>query len=387
MKIRVLFLLTVLVLTACSKIDNPMEEVTPTPNSTPSSTPTPSKITTTITLNLDGKVYINDKVFFLAGDAATNIATVTSGASVNITSSDESVVSIDGSGNIVPVGPGTATITIVVKENLAFTAATETVTIVVGRKVSLADETGTEFVAQNGDQITGTAPNTMHLSIPDGALVRFKNATIQPTSGTDVAGIICAGNATLILEGVNSVKGKGDTKAGIQAGPEGSTLIIDGEGKIIVETDGQKHGAGIGCSSNETCGDIVIRNGDITVSSRLGAAIGAGIAISNDNISKCGNITITGGKVIANSEKGAAIGTGDAYDTNCQSLCGDIVITGGEIEATTSSASGTWIGAAIGTGHPRVGTAKTSCGNIKISNGKITATTGTNTNAALSTIR
>ena len=105
MKIRVLFLLTVLVLTACSKIDNPMEEVTPTPNSTPSSTPTPSKITTTITLNLDGKVYINDKVFFLAGDAATNIATVTSGASVNITSSDESVVSIDGSGNIVPVGP------------------------------------------------------------------------------------------------------------------------------------------------------------------------------------------------------------------------------------------------------------------------------------------
>ena len=379
MKIRVLFLLAILVLTACNKIDNPMEKVTPTSSSAPTSTPRPPKITPTITLNLDDKMNINDKVFFLAGDAATSIATVTSGASVNITSSDESVVSIDGSGNIVPVGPGTATITIAVKENLAFTAATKTVTIVVGRKVSLADETGTEFVAQNGDQITGTAPNTMHLSIADGALVRFKNATIQPTSGTDVAGIICAGNATLILEGVNSVKGKGDKKAGIQAGPEGSTLIIDGEGKIIVETDGQKHGAGIGCSSNETCGDIVIRNSDITVSSRLGAAIGAGIAISNDNISKCGNITITGGKVIANSEGGAAIGTGDAYDTNCQSLCGDIFITGGEIEATTLSASTKWIGAAIGTGHPRASTAKTLCGNIKISNGKITATTGSDT--------
>lgn len=381
MKIRVLFLLTVLVLTACSKIDNPMELITPNSSPTPTPTPTiiPPKITTTITLNLNGNVYIDDKLFFLAGDAATSIATVTSGAHAIITSSDESVVSIDGSGNIVPVGPGTATITIAVKENLAFTAATKTVTIVVGRKVSINEETGTEFIAQNGDQITGIAPNTMHVKIADGALVRFKNATIQPTSGTDVAGIICAGNATLILEGVNSVKGKGNTKAGIQAGPEGSTLTIDGEGKIIVETDGQKYGAGIGCSSNETCGDIVIKNGDITVSSIYGAAIGAGIAISNDNISKCGNITITGGKVIANSEEGAAIGTGDAYDTNCQSLCGDIFITGGEIEATTLSASTKWIGAAIGTGHPRASTAKTLCGNIKISNGKITATTGSDT--------
>ena len=316
---------------------------------------------------------INDKVFFLAGDAATNIATVTSGASVNITSSDESVVSIDGSGNIVPVGPGTATITIAVKENLAFTAATKTVTIVVGRKVSINEETGTEFIAQNGDQITGVAPNTIHIKIADGASVRFKDATIKPTTGSSTAAIVCAGDATIILEGTNDVQGNDNAKAGVQVGPEGKTLTIDGSGKLTAES---RYGAGIGSSSNETCGDILIRNGDITAVSVHGAAIGGGAA-KEGSISKCGNITISGGKVVANSEIGAAIGSGATTDENTtsNSSCGDILITDGEIEATTTSDDAR-LGAAIGTGRPYNGYGIVSCGKIKITGGKVTATAG-----------
>ena len=381
MKIRVLFLLTVLVLTACSKIDNPMEEVTPTSGSTPTSTPTPSKVATTITLNLDGKVYINDKLFFLAGDAATSIATVTSGAHAIITSSDESVVSINGSGNIVPVGPGTATITIAVKENLAFTAATETVTIVVGRKVSLADETGTEFVAQNGDQITGTAPNTMHLSIADGALVRLKDATIIPTSGSNTAGIICQGDATLFIEGVNDVKGNGISEAGIQAGPEGTKLTINSQTLTSsLEVVGGNYAAAIGSKSDGVCGDLEIAGGVITASCYQGACIGGGSS------SKCGNIIISGGKITASSRYGSAIGSGCAWSENTNSDCGDIIITGGEIDATTSSSTpagnDVWMAAAIGTGYA-YGTGSTvKCGNIKITGGKVTATTGNASNVS-----
>ena len=370
MKIQVLFLLTVLVLTACSKIDNPMEKVTPTSGSTPTSTPTPSKVATTITLNLDGKVYINDKLFFLAGDAAINIATITSGAPVTITSSDESVVSIDGSGNIVPVGPGTATITIAVKENLAFTAATETVTIVVGRKVSLAAETGTEFVAQNGDQITGTAPNTMHLSIPDGALVRLKYATIKPTTGTATAAIVCAGDATLILEGTNYATGMYG-KASIQAGPEGTTLTIDGTGSIRASVLNKFSvaeiytGAAIGSSYQEHCGNIEIKNGTITAYatptndlhySLGGAGIGSGMEGS------CQNITISGGNVTARGGFGCAIGCG--FKGNCN----DILINGGVVDAESiqkNELSGST--AAIGAASNSV------CGNITITDGTVHA--------------
>ena len=372
MKIKYLFGMAAfaMMLAACNNVDNPLESII-------SSTPA-SPTTTTITLNLEGNIFYNDKMFFLPGDAATSIATITEGAPVTITSSDESVIRIDENGNIVPVGSGTATITITVTENEKYTGATETITIVVGRKVAINEETGAEFIAQDGDQITGTAPNTMHVTIPDGVLVRLNDATIKPTTGESTAAIVCAGDATLFLEGVNDVQGNDtyNSKAGVQVGPESKTLTIDGAGKLTAKSG---RGAGIGGSSNEPCGNIVIRNGDIIASSGNGAAIGAGVAIGDNNVSKCGNITISGGKVTMNTSNGAAIGTGAAYNTNCQSLCGDIVITGGEIEATTFSGSNPWLGAAIGTGHPRVSTAKTLCGNIKISNGKIIATTSSDT--------
>ena len=365
--------------------------------------------TTTITLNLDGNLFNNDKLYLLSGDAAINIATITEGAPVTITSSDENVITIDADGNVVPVGPGTATITIKVTENSEYTGATETVTIVVGRKVSLADETGTEFVAQNGDQITGTAPNTMHLSVPDGALVRLKDATIKPTSGTATAAIVCAGDATIILEGENVVQGMSN-KAGLQVGPEGKTLIIDGAGSIEAKCNAtytNYSAAGIGSNKDESCGNITIKNGSITAKAGKGAAIGSGWSGScqdilieggtviaqveqNDNAcgagigsgfrGSCGNITITGGDVTASTKTtnvlghphGAGIGT-SGFDSSC----GDITISGGNISAicyfNTGVSGG---GAGIGTGYNSSEHTNQTCGNIIISGGKIFAKGG-----------
>ena len=255
--------------------------------------------TTTITLNLDGNLVNNDMIYLLSGDVAINIATITEGAPVTITSSDENVITIDADGNIVPVGPGTATITITVIENSEYTGATETVTIIVGRKVSLGDETGSEFVAQDGDQITGTAPNTMYLTIPDGALVRLKDATIKPTDGAATAAIVCEGDATLILEGANIANGM-EQKAGVQVGPEGKTLTIDGtcslEAQCVITSAAnylKYSAAGIGSSENESCGCIIINNGTITAKGGSGSAIGSGKKGS------CQDILINGGTIRA----------------------------------------------------------------------------------------
>ena len=350
MKIKYLFGMAAfaMMLAACNNVDNPLESII-------SSTPA-SPTTTTITLNLDGNIFYNNKMFFLPGDAATSIAKITEGAPVTITSSDESVIRIDENGNIVPVGPGTATITITVTENEKYTGATETITIVVGRKVAINDETGAEFIAQDGDQITGTAPNTMHLSVPDGALVRLKDATIKPTEGDNTAAIICAGDATIILEGTNDVKGNGNGKAGIQVGPEGKTLIIDGIGSIETLS---RSGAAIGSSYNEQCGNITIMNGNITAKAEYGAAIGSG---SGYTYGSCQNIIICGGTINAEGERGCAIGSGN------HGICQNIEISGGIVNATTSIANGLGQpGAAIGSAQDG------TCGDIIITDGTVTA--------------
>lgn len=344
-----------LAFTACGDVDNPLENIVST---TPS-----SQTTTTITLNLDGNIVSNDKFYFLPGDAAINIATITEGAPVTITSSDENVITIDADGNVVPVGPGTATITITVTENDEYTGATETVTIIVGRKVSLADETGTEFVAQEGDQISGTAPNTMHLSIPDGVFARLKDATIKPTTGEASPAIVCQGDATLYLEGENDVKANHTSKAGVQAGPEGSTLTIDGTGKLTLDSEGYA-GAGIGGSMNEACGNIVLNNGTVVAKGGSGAAIGSSFQGS------CQDITIKGGTVNAETiidnstgAPGAAIGSG------YKGTCGNIVISGGAVTAISTMKAGTYYCGSAGIGAAWNGT----CGNITITGGTVDA--------------
>lgn len=183
------------------------------------------------------------------------------------------------------------------------------------------------YTAQNGDMLTGTIANRVHISIAANANVALKNLTIDyekpPGSSYNFhkSGITCIGNATIILEGTNKVKAFEGDFPGILAATNSSnndyTLTIKGDGSL--EAIGQMGGAGIGGGNGGNCDNIVIESGSITATGGNNAA-GIGSGWSNS----CGNILISGGTVKATGGNNAAgIGTGD------NGTCGSITITNG----------------------------------------------------------
>jgi hypothetical protein len=191
-----------------------------------------------------------------------------------------------------------------------------------GKTVKL-DTLSTEYVAVNGDTLTGTLAGSYRISIADGATVTLSGVITQPieNAGIPIAGITCLGNATIVLEddSKNEINGQDENFPGIQAGPEGTTLTI--------------------CSGINGTGELTATGGDYA----------AGIGTGRDG--SCGDITIEGGKITATGgDFGAGIGSGEL------GLCGDITIKGGEITATGGD-----LAAGIGTGW------KGSCGKITIS--------------------
>ena len=221
------------------------------------------------------------------------------------------------------------------------------------------------YEAQNGDILTGTLTGSTQpyqVSIADGATVILQDATINGDNNGSClwAGITCAGDATIILNGTNIVKGFHENHPGIQVA-SGKTLIIRGAGSLTASTfdDGSydSYGAGIGGARDINCGNIEIQGGNVTAKGGLYAAgIGGG---GCDSVgSNCGTITISGGTVVATSATmGCGIGCGWAGD------CGIITISDGNVTAT-----GGYAGPGIGsTGN---------CSGITISGGTVTATGG-----------
>ena len=227
--------------------------------------------------------------------------------------------------------------------------------------IDLSTVTGS-IVVQDGGIITGTLSGNHKISIAEGATVRLRNADITSLANNEYvanyAGITLLGDATIILEGTNTVRGGEDSYPGIYV-PVGKTLTIDGTGSLVASSNG--FGCGIGGGSGIRCGNITIDGGIITAT---GGARAAGIGGGNDT--SCGDITINGGIVQATGGEGAAgIGSGRYKNASC----GDITINGGTVTATGGqSATG------IGTGAYQA-----SCGNITIANTvtQVTATRGT----------
>ncbi len=213
--------------------------------------------------------------------------------------------------------------------------------------------------ATNGMTITGTLSANVKISIDPGATVTLNNATIDGISINNDnsnsykwAGITCNGDATIILNGNNSVAAFYGS-SGIYI-PSGSTLTIQGPGSLTANGRGTG-GAGIGaCSSSSlSCGNICIEGGSITAIGGTSAAGIGGGAYEN-----CGDITITGGTITASGgAQGCGIGSGASRS------CGDITISGGTITATGGDN-------ASGIGSSTNGT----CGNILINGGTVTAT-------------
>ena len=214
------------------------------------------------------------------------------------------------------------------------------------------------ITANDGDiiyQRVNTSTTDKTITIPDGYTVTLAGVNI---SATGSAGIICSGDATINLEGVNTVTTSAENYPAIQAGGSGKTLTIQGRGNVTAL--GGMLGAGIGTGYHGTCGNVTISGGTITA---IGGIQGAGIG--SGDLGNCGDITIISGSVIANGGASAA-GIGSGIGSSNVGTCGDITINGGTITAT-----GGFNAAAIGSGFC------SHCGAIIIEN-SVTRVTANN---------
>lgn len=235
------------------------------------------------------------------------------------------VASISASGNINPVA---ATTTFTNGQYYEITVKTT----MQAAGTDLSKLTG-NYTAQDGETLTGTLGGNYKITIADGATVTLNGATINGTNSSYFwAGITCAGNATIILTGENTVKGFYHYYPGIYV-PEGKKLTIKGDGSLNASSSGDG-GAGIGAGHPSycgPCGDIAIEGGTITAT---GGENAAGIG-SGSNYS-CGDITITNTvtKVTATKGDDAANSIGKGYGSYAS--CGTVTI-GGTVGAITDS--------------------------------------------------
>ena len=296
------------------------------------------------------------------GDAAfTNPLTIVGDGVATYESSNEEVATVDATtGEVTIVGSGIANITATMADGDGYAYETKSVAyaIEVDHNINLA-LVNFNFTAHDGDILSGTLAGNYKISIAAGASVELKEITINGgnNSSTNWAGLTCDGNANITITGTNTIKGFYREYPGIQAGPIGKTLTINGTGTLTAT--GGDFAAGIGSGfDGASCGNITISGGTVNASSSLdGAGIGSGFQGSS-----CGAITISGGTVNASSSKdGAGIGSG--FDG---ASCGNITISGGTVYASSGDA-----GAGIGSGYHN-----SSCGAITISGGTVMASSG-----------
>lgn len=186
-----------------------------------------------------------------------------------------------------------------------------------GDIVDLSTLTG-DMEARNGQTLTGTLACNVKVSIADGATVTLRDATINGRNKNALrwAGITCPGNATLVLEGANSVRGFQRMFPGIHIA-QGKTLTIQGSGSLDAGSNG--YGAGIGGGSSMDCGHIVIEGGTISAEGGNEAA-----GIGGGGYAACGNITITGGVTSLTATKGD--GAKHSIGAGADGSCGTVTI-------------------------------------------------------------
>ena len=251
-------------------------------------------------------------------------------------------------------------------------AGTHTETLTFGISVESAETAvdlstlTADYVAKDGETLTGTLAANVKISIADGATVTLKDTNITNLGeNCDWAGINCPNDATIILKGTNTIcagrDGDGyNNYPGIWIA-SGKTLTIDGDGSLNAYSNATNPGgAGIGGGYLINCGNIVINGGTITATGEGSCA--AGIGSGQD--SSCGNITINGGTITATGGTAAAgIGSGGTINGPTSS-CGDITIVN---TVTKVTATGGYQTNSIG-----AGAGGSTCGTVTIG-GKVGA--------------
>ena len=154
--------------------------------------------------------------------------------------------------------------------------------------------------ATDGMTISGTLAADVKVSIADGASVTLNGANINNSSksgSSNFAGITCLGNATLNLEGGSIINCASAGYPGIQAGPSGNTLTIQGTGSLSAQ--GGNDAPGIGGGNGITCGNISLLGGQISAcggDNAPGLGCGQSGSCGNINISRnVEKINVTGG--------------------------------------------------------------------------------------------
>ena len=185
-----------------------------------------------------------------------------------------------------------------------------------------------ELVIADGCILTGYGFNySCKVSIADGATVTLRDVENKG----DIAGcpgIKCLGDATIILEGNNTVTG-GDQYAGIYV-PGDKTLTIRGTGTLNVTGGSSAAGIGGNATGDANCGSIVISGGTVTATGGFGGA-GIGLGANGEG---CKAITISGGTVTAKGfDQAPGIGGAAGYYDS-------ITITGDVTKVTATRGSG-----------------------------------------------
>jgi len=173
------------------------------------------------------------------------------------------------------------------KSNVSFNVGQfYSITVKMIHLVNLAS-LSSNYEAKDKDVLTGTLSGNYKISVQDGASITLRDVTINAAGNKDPmwAGITCNGDATITLEGTNSVTGFSAYFPGILAA-NGKTLTIQGTGSLTAKNSDHNNGlapgiGGAGGSINnvtpEACGNINILGGSITaVGGYCAPGIGAG---------------------------------------------------------------------------------------------------------------
>lgn len=204
------------------------------------------------------------------------------------------------------------------------------ITVKMNRLVDLSECYGI-YEARDGDVLTGEKPEGCGV-IPDGATVTLRDASINCNGG--VPGITCNGDATIILEGSNTVTGS-EGEPGISV-PEGRTLTIKGSGSLTAEGGTYEFGGnkwgGAGIGGLPEGGNVIIEGGSITAIGGYGAP-GIGGSYDSQYISFFGTITIKNTVTSVTATKGADAPycIGPSKDGSCE------MITFGDVDVYTAS--------------------------------------------------
>ena len=262
----------------------------------------------------------------------TSASNTASGSTFNAKNGDSTVTYTITGDEAIAVGDTVATFTANGSKTLTFSAAdksavtvagahTETLTFTVSVEdaesaIDLSTLTA-DCTAQDGDVLTGTLSGNKKITIADGATVTLRDVTITSLANNEsvkYAGITPLGDATIILEGENFVKGGHEYYPGIYAAAN-ATLTIKGDGSLTAFSNG--YAAGIGSGWNIPCGNIVIESGTVTATGgNFGAGIGSGCG--HYNASTCGKITIQNTVTSVTATKGTnAQSIGAGYKGSC----------------------------------------------------------------------